>query len=236
MSIGAVIVGAGKGVRLGGDVPKCLLRINGIPLMIMSAWAFEQADCIDSMVLVVPYGYENSVWKEVKSAYFKKVVAIVPGGARRQDSVNNGISALPDGVYRLLIHDGARALISVDVIQRVAQALMSESAATAALPIHSTIHRSSEGCASESVDRTDLWAAQTPQGFRRDLLNSAFGAAERNHITVTDEVTLVREAVNVCAKLIIGDPLNIKITDRNDLTAYDYFLHRRAKQIKGETE
>ncbi len=233
MKLGAVIVGAGKGERLGADVPKCLVTIDSIPLIVMAAWAFEQADVIDSTVLVVPSGYETEVQSAVESARLKKVVAIKPGGLRRQDSVSNGVSALPGHIDSILVHDGARSLVTVKVIQDVAEALNSEAAATVALPIHSTIHRSKDGLASESVERTNLWAAQTPQGFRRDLLISAFDIAERDNLTVTDEITLVREVHNVHARLVIGDPLNIKITDQHDLKSYTHFLQTRAGQIKG---
>ncbi len=236
MKFGTIIVGAGKGERLKSTVPKCLIRIEGVPLIVVSAWAFNEVELIDTISLVVPAGYESEIQTTVETIGLHKVIAVVSGGARRQDSVNNGLEALPSDIDRVLIHDGARSLISTGLIMRVVEALRQHSAVTAAVPVGNTLHRNENGCAVQGVDRSNLWGAQTPQGFDRKLLIEAFKQAEQKNLSVTDEVTLVRDTMDVKARLVMGEASNLKITHPDDLDLFRHHLEERVKQMKNKNK
>lgn len=234
LKLGCVVVGAGTGVRLGEAIPKCLLRVDGVPLLLLSVWSLSRSDEVSSLVLVVPPGYETEVQMAVESARLSKVSAIVAGGTRRQDSVKTGLTALPDDIDRVLIHDGARPLVPLSLVNRLIEALYSEPAVTAAIPVNSTLHRYDAGYAAAGPDRSELWEAQTPQGFERQLLQRAFEKAERLNLTVSDEVTLVRETEKVASALIRGGAENVKITHPDELQFYQLQLRARVKQLRGK--
>ncbi len=229
-----MIVAAGRGERLGSPTPKCLIRVEGISLLLMAAWPFEKAVGIEAIILVVPPGSEDAVRIEVESTGLGGVKAIVPGGARRQDSVLAGLKALSPEIDRVLVHDGARPLLSVELVNRLVNALRSAPAVTAAIPAADTIHRDDAGCAAAGPERADLVMAQTPQGFERKLLMQTFEKAGREALTATDEVTLVREMTGVKARLITGEAGNIKITSPDDLGFYHPQLQARAEEMRRE--
>ena len=231
MVIGAVIVGAGQGQRLGAEAPKCLVRIDGISLLLMAAWPFQKARALEEVVLVVPPGTEDEVRQAVSRTGFTAVRSVVAGGDRRQDSVLAGVKALSSEIDRVLIHDGARPLLSVGLVERLIEALRSAPAVTAALPVADTLHHNVDGYAAPGPERMDLIVAQTPQGFERKLLMEAFQNAEKGCLTTTDEATLVRETMGIQARLIPGEVGNIKITQPGDLTFYNQQLRARAKEI-----
>jgi len=108
MKIGAVIVAAGKGERLGLNIPKCLVKIHGVPIVVMSAYSFSCVDDIDSIVVVAPSSHLAEVRSELTRFNITKIHAVVPGGELRQDSVEAGVRALPADIDRVLVHDGAR--------------------------------------------------------------------------------------------------------------------------------
>ncbi len=236
MSFGAVIVGAGKGERLGMQRPKCLVRVDDIPLLLMSAWAFDMVEQITEIILVVPAGCEDEV--QIASQEFKleRVKSVVSGGDRRQDSVFNGIMALSPSIEYILIHDGARPLLSVETIERLIKVLKNEAAAFAAVPVSDTIHINQEGCAVKGPDRLKLVAAQTPQGFRRDFLVDAVEKSRERGLTFTDEVAMVRDVIGVNARIVPGKMMNIKITDSEDLKLYESLLKERVRQMKGSVK
>ena len=233
MSFGVVIVGAGKGERLGMLQPKCLVRVDDIPLLLVSTWAFERVEQIAEIVLVVPAGYDDEVQSACKESKLERVKAVVSGDDRRQDSVFNGIVALSTDVENVLIHDGARPLLTVEIIERLLEALKDEPAAFAAVPVSDTIHIDREGSAVKGPERINLVAAQTPQGFSRDLLLDAFDRCKQRRLTFTDEVAMVREVIGVNARIVPGEIANIKITGPEDLRLYDSLLKERVRQMKG---
>jgi len=233
MKFGAVIVGAGKGKRLGKQTPKCLVRINNVPLLLIAALPFDRTDLVESIVLVVPSGSKEEIRLSVEELRLKSKITIVPGGERRQDSVLNGIKALSDDIDRVIIHDGARVLLSMRALERFINVLEQESAVLMAVPVSDTLHRDSDDYAFSGPDRTSLIAAQTPQGFERALLLEAFNIALERSLSFTDEVTMVRELLNVNARIVEGEASNIKITRPDDLIFYDQALRPRVKLLKG---
>lgn len=232
MKFGAIIVGAGRGERLGSDIPKCLIRIDGIPLIILTAMPFERIEDLEAIILVVPSGAVEEIEVAVLSAGLSKITAVVPGGVRRQDSVKAGLDALSSGIDKVLVHDGARPLTSVNLVKDVIEMLRTEPAVIVAIPASDTLHRNDDGYAVQGQDRTGLWAAQTPQGFDRAVLNEAFRKAEEAQFSVTDEATMVREMSGIRARIVSGSTGNIKITRPEDLRFYQLQLQARVKQMK----
>lgn len=233
MKFGVVIVGAGKGERLGRVTPKCMVKIDKVPLLLLSVWVFEQSDDIESIVLVVPPGYEQDIDLDVKQLRFQNVTSIIQGAERRQDSVLNGIQSLSRDIDRVIIHDGARPLLSLEVVNRFITALKEEQPVFVGVPINDTLHTNIEGYAHNAPDRIDLVVAQTPQGFDRSLLLEAFFIGEERQLTVTDEATLVRETMDVLARIVEGETMNVKITRPEDLELYNMPLKMRVREMRG---
>lgn len=215
MSAVAILVAAGRGERMGADRPKAFLDLAGQPLLLRAARAFDDAPAVQLVVVVVP---ENEVeaTRRILSSLATSIV-VVTGGRRRQDSVLEGLRQVPDGFEGVvLIHDAARPLVDVRLIEDVALAAEEEGAALPVLPVVDTVKRLHEGRVVETLDREELGAAQTPQGFRFDLLVSAYEAAFRDQVTVTDEAMAV-ERLGAPVRAVPGSPLNRKITTPEDL-------------------
>jgi 2-C-methyl-D-erythritol 4-phosphate cytidylyltransferase len=210
-----ILVAAGRGERMGADRPKAFLPLGGQALLLRSALAFEAAPSVAGVVGVVPAQDLDAARGLL--APVTKLLAVVPGGARRQDSVLEGLKQMPDGFAGVvLVHDAARPLVDVDLIERVADAAGEEGAALPVLPVADTVKRVREGRVVETLDRGELGAAQTPQGFRLELLVSAYEAAFRDRVTVTDEAMAV-ERLGTTVRAVAGSARNRKITTPEDL-------------------
>jgi 2-C-methyl-D-erythritol 4-phosphate cytidylyltransferase len=215
MSAVAILVAAGRGERMGADRPKAFLDLGGQPLLLRSALAFEAAPSVQYVVAVVPED-ETEVARGLLDSV-TKLAAVVPGGARRQDSVLEGLKQVPDGFDGVvLVHDAARPLVDEELIERVVRAAEESGAALPVLEVVDTVKRVRDGRVLETLDRSELGAAQTPQGFRLDLLVSAYEAAFRDRVTVTDEAMAV-ERLGSPVQAVPGSPRNRKITTAEDL-------------------
>ncbi|MHC4940187.1 MAG: 2-C-methyl-D-erythritol 4-phosphate cytidylyltransferase [Planctomycetota bacterium] len=193
---GVILVAAGSGERFGR--PKADVEFGGVSLLARSAAAFAS---FPARVAVLREPRELEGW------------TVVTGGARRRDSVANGLAALPDSVETVLVHDAARPLVSPDLVARVAEAARSHDCVIPAVPVTDTIKRIDGGFVAETVDRSTLVAAQTPQAFSVALLRRALaGSAE----DATDEAGLV-ERLGEPVYVIAGDARNLKITVPADL-------------------
>jgi 2-C-methyl-D-erythritol 4-phosphate cytidylyltransferase len=211
----AVLVAAGRGERMGAGRPKAFLSLSGRPLLLRAAEAFEATPEVDAIVAVVPAGDQREARDLL--APLHKVTAVVAGGATRQDSVRAGLGALPAGFDGIvLVHDAARALIEPSLIASVVRAAAETGAAIPVLPLVDTIKRVRDGAVQETLDRSELAAAQTPQGVRRALLEEALEGAARDGVTVTDEAMAV-ERLGRRVAAVVGSPRNIKITTPHDL-------------------
>ena len=215
MSSLAILVAAGRGERLGDVRPKAFVELGGQALVLRSARAFDEAPCVSGIVAVVPeaeVGAARSLLAPVR-----KLVAVVPGGERRQDSVLEGLRQAPNGFDGVvLVHDAARPLVEVSLVEAVARAAAEGGAALPVLPLADTVKRVRDGLVVETLDREELGAAQTPQGFRLALLVEAYEAAFRDRVTVTDEAMAV-ERLGAPVRAIPGSPRNRKITTPEDL-------------------
>lgn len=230
--VGAVIVAAGRGERLGTDVPKGFVSVDDVPLMLLCIPAFESATTVSEIVLVVPSGFERKT-RELCSLYrFAKVKHIVAGGMLRQDSVAAGVNALDRGIDHVLVHDGARPFITRDIIDDCATSVIENRSIVVGTNVTDTLHERKENYTHEGPDRSKLIAVQTPQGFHRQTLLDAFSLNNTRNIKATDEVTLVRNLCNIPAKIVLGRTTNLKITHPEDMDFYLPQLEKLAIEVK----
>lgn len=215
MNTMAILVAAGRGERMGGERPKAFLPVGGEPMLLRSARTFDAAPVVDGIVAVVPEA-EHALASELLRE-IPKLMAVVSGGARRQDSVLEGLKPAPDDFDGIvLVHDAARIFVTVALIEMVAAAAHRSGAALPVVAVTDTIKRVREGVVVETVDRGVLAAAQTPQGFRLSLLVQAYEDAFRHQVTVTDEA-MALERIGLPVVTVAGDALNRKLTTPEDL-------------------
>jgi 2-C-methyl-D-erythritol 4-phosphate cytidylyltransferase len=211
----AIVVAAGRGERMGAERPNAFLELGGEPLLLRAARAFEAAPSVGQIVAVVPEPETEAAREQLRP--LAKLSAVVAGGERRQDSVLAGLRQVPetfDGV--VLVHDAARPLVDVELIEAVAQQAAATGAALPVLPLVDTVKRVRGGRVLETLDRAELGGAQTPQGFRVALLREACEAARRAGVSVTDEAMAV-ERLGHAVHAVPGSKRNRKITTPDDL-------------------
>ena len=209
-----IIVGAGQGRRLGAEVPKVLLPLGAHPVFMHSVAAFSSLPEVDGLVLVVPAGEEERVrsWC-VEQGCAARVRAIVSGGARRQDSVAIGLARVAESADIVLVHDAARPFVSADLIRRVRQAAISHGAAIPGIPVTDTLKTvAPDGRVVATVDRQQLVAVQTPQGFQKRLLEKIMKTAQAPGGEATDEAVLA-ERLGIPVTVVAGDAKNFKLTN-----------------------
>jgi 2-C-methyl-D-erythritol 4-phosphate cytidylyltransferase / 2-C-methyl-D-erythritol 2,4-cyclodiphosphate synthase len=209
-----IVAAGGSGQRAG--VAKQWLVLGGATVLARAARALAASEVVDAVVVVVPPGEEARAAAEVGA--LGKPARVVAGGATRADSVRNGLAAA-EGAAVVLVHDAARPFLSPVLAARVAEAAARDGAALAALPATDTVKRAAAGeppRVAETLDRRTLWLAQTPQGFRRDLLVAAYAAAGAEASAATDECALV-ERTGAPVTLVPGEQGNFKITTPDDV-------------------
>jgi 2-C-methyl-D-erythritol 4-phosphate cytidylyltransferase len=224
MNAVAIIVAAGRGERLGAGRPKAFVELRGEPLLLRAARAFAAAGSVAGLIAVVPEAEVQAAGRLL--APLPKLLAVVAGGARRQDSVQAGLTQLPpgfDGV--VLVHDAARPLVEPALVDAVARAAAEHGAALPVLPIADTVKRVQDGRVTGTLDRSELGAAQTPQGFRVGLLARAYQAALRDGATLTDEAMAV-ERLGEPVAAVAGSSRNRKLTTPEDLAWAEDLLRR----------
>jgi 2-C-methyl-D-erythritol 4-phosphate cytidylyltransferase len=214
---------------MGGRSAKQYLRLNGLPILVHTLLRFQESAAIQVIVLVVPEeDVEQVRWETVAPYGLSKVSRIVPGGPRRQDSVWNGLKILGNDVNVVLVHDGVRPFVSPGTIQQTAMEAQSCGAVIAAVPVKDTIKVCDQNHRIvETPDRVNLWQAQTPQAFRRDLLIRAYETAQRDGYSGTDDASLV-ERLGHPVRVIPGTYDNIKITTPEDLLVAEAWMRERA--------
>ena len=217
---GAVIVAAGNASRMGG-IDKVMAELKGEPMIVRTVRTFQECDAISEIVIVTRPDLILPITNLTRS--MPKVRAVVAGGKSRQESVNLGLNALSDKVKLAAIQDGARPLITWQVIDRVVRAAHTHDAAIPCVPVKDTIKVGNGGIVKETPDRATLFAAQTPQVFDFDLLRGALKKAELDDYAVTDDASAV-EHMGMNVKIVEGDERNIKITTPLDLKIAELFL------------
>lgn len=219
----AVVVAAGRGVRMGAAVNKVLLPLCGEPVIRHAVRAFCEADEIDGVVVVA--SADETEQMRAALCGLEKVCAIVPGGSTRQESVKNGLDALPKEARIALVHDGARPLISRELIARCIRQTEDCGSAVVCTPVTDTVKVEKDGCVVCTLDRSQLRAVQTPQCFFAGELKAAYEAAARDGVSVTDDASVMEHAGH-SVHLLESSEVNFKLTTPEDL--------RRAEDIIGE--
>ena len=210
---GAVIVAAGNASRMGG-IDKVMAPLNGEPMICRTVRAFQNAPAIREIVIVTRPDLIESI-KELCKLY-DKVIAVTEGGSSRQESVEKGLDALSKKVRLAAIQDGARPLITGEVIDRTVRAAHTYGAAAPGIPVKDTIKVVTGGIITDTPDRSTLQAVQTPQVFDYDLLRAALQKAREEGAQLTDDCSAV-ERLKMSVKMVEGDERNIKVTTPMDL-------------------
>ena len=210
---GAVIVAAGSASRMGG-IDKVMAELEGEPMICRTVRTFQQCDAIKEIVIVTREDLVIPIGELCREMF--KVKAVVVGGNSRQESVEHGLKALSEKVRLAAVHDGARPLVSVELIDRVARAAHSYGAAAPAIPVKDTIKVVEGGLVKETPDRQTLRAVQTPQIFDVDLLRGALAKAKRDGAELTDDCSAV-ERLKMSVRIVEGDERNLKVTTPMDL-------------------
>jgi 2-C-methyl-D-erythritol 4-phosphate cytidylyltransferase len=211
-TVGAIIVSAGASTRMAG-VDKTLVELDGVPLIARTVDVFERTEAVGFVVLVVSRLDLSAIADLAREFEWKKVIHVRIGGQRRQDSVRLGLRALPECDW-VVVHDGARPLVTPKVIESGLLTAVATGAATAAVPVVDTIKSvTDDGHVVETIDRRTIAAIQTPQVFRHDLLQAAHDAIAED---VTDDASML-ESQGVPVEVFMGDRANIKVTTPEDL-------------------
>ncbi len=222
--VSAVIVAAGSGTRFGGD--KLMAELGGVPLLARTIAVFENAELISDIVLVVREEAVQASASLCREYGFTKVSAVVPGGDMRARSCYAGVFAASDASDIVAIHDGARPLVTDEIITEAVWGAYRHSAAVPAIPVRDTIKIAEKNVVSKTPDRNTLFAVQTPQCFQRDVIRAALTDAVKNAPDVTDDCMAV-ERIGGQIWLTDGSEENLKITTPLDLALAEIILQRR---------
>ncbi|MBE9057269.1 2-C-methyl-D-erythritol 4-phosphate cytidylyltransferase [Sphaerospermopsis sp. LEGE 08334] len=229
-----LIPSAGSGKRMGADRNKLLLQVRSKTLIAWTLLAAEAASAISWIgIISQPHDWEDfkAILADLK---LTKPVEFIPGGATRQESVYNGLQALPENAEQVLIHDGARCLATPDLFNACAAAIVHCPGLIAAIPVKDTIKVVGEsGIIQSTPSREQLWAAQTPQGFDVKLLKECHAEGVRQGWEVTDDAALL-EKCGIEVRIVPGEETNLKVTTPQDLAIAEFILCHR-EQVTGDS-
>jgi len=222
-----LIPAAGVGKRMGCDRNKLLLEVRSQPIIAWTLLAAQAASEISWIGIIS----QPTDWPDFKSILanlqLTKPVEFILGGSTRQESVYNGLQALPKAAEQVLIHDGARCLATPNLLNSCAQAIRHCSGLIAAVPVKDTIKVADEdGIIQSTPDRRNLWAAQTPQGFNVELLKQCHAEGVRQGWEVTDDAALF-EKCGIEVQIVEGEETNLKVTTPQDLAIAEFILNSR---------
>lgn len=213
----AIIVAAGKSERMGTGMDKAFLSLGSKPIVAWSLLAFQTCSDIDSIILVVRKDQVLAAKSVIHMFGISKLFAIVAGGGKRQDSVMAGMAAMDPDTRMIVVHDSARPCVTPDLISETVKYAKRHGSAIAASRIWDTVKYVEKGnTVDRTLDRTKLWAVQTPQAFTADLLKRAYKAVVEQNVTVTDEAGAV-ELIGEPVRLVECVRPNIKITTVGDM-------------------
>ena len=227
MTVAAIIVAAGKGLRMNEDVPKQYLSLEGRPVLGHTLLVFNTCDRIDEVFVVIPAEDFDFCGKNVISPLgLQKRIKLVSGGDRRQDSVYNGLKALDQKTDLVVIHDGVRPFVKSDELGACIDGAIKFGACILGIPASDTLKRiDGAGIINGTLDRENIWLVQTPQVFKYDLILKAHEAARRDGISGTDDASLV-ERLGIEVRIITGNKNNIKITTQEDLAVAQAIIEK----------
>ncbi|MEE8638729.1 MAG: 2-C-methyl-D-erythritol 4-phosphate cytidylyltransferase [Candidatus Margulisiibacteriota bacterium] len=219
----AIITAAGYGKRMGK--PKQFIEIGGKPILEWTLSVFEKTKIVDEMILVVNEGDIE----RAKKFKFSKLKQVIAGGEERQDSVFNGLKAVPGEVEIVAIHDGARPFIIPEIIEKAVAEAQEFGAVVVGIPVNDTIKSVNHQKLTviNTLNREELWAAQTPQVFKKEIILQAYKNGKEKHC-VTDDAMLI-EKLGIPVKMVMGSSQNIKLTKPEDLKIAEGILRKGEK-------
>lgn len=222
-----LIPAAGSGKRMGADYNKLLLQVRSQSLIAWTLLAAEAASAISWIgIISQPQDWEQfkAIMTDLK---LTKPIEFIPGGSTRQESVYNGLQALPTDAKQVLIHDGARCLVTPNLLNECAKAILDCPALIAAIPVKDTIKIvDKSGIIQSTPERKQLWAAQTPQGFDVKLLKQCHAEGVRQGWEVTDDAALL-EKCGIEVRIVPGEETNLKVTTPQDLAIAEFIVSNR---------
>jgi 2-C-methyl-D-erythritol 4-phosphate cytidylyltransferase len=225
VAVAALVLAAGRGERLGLALPKAFVPALGRALVVRSLEAMAAVSEIDRVVPVIG-PLDLARYQALETSHIPKLAEAVAGGAERQDSMRAGLESLPEQVEWVAVHDAARCLVSRTDVVRVIAAARESGAAILGEPVRDTIKRVRGGEIVETPERSECWAAQTPQVFRAQLLREALAKADAEGVVGSDEAQLV-ERLGAPVRLVQSDGRNLKITLPADLAIAESWLRER---------
>jgi 2-C-methyl-D-erythritol 4-phosphate cytidylyltransferase len=230
MSVVAIIPAAGVGIRMGGEMPKQFLSLEGVPIFIHTLRKFTASEVIDEVYLSLRDEDMDRATRDIDREHFSKPVRLVLGGVTRQETVARALAELPPSTEVVVVHDAVRPFIELEMIQRVTEAARKEGAAILGIPSVDTVKQIERQTILGTIPRERIVLAQTPQAFRCSVLKEAFARAEADGFSATDESSLV-ERMGQTVVVLMGSDRNIKITKPSDLPlARLYIAQEREKQ------
>ena len=223
-----LIPAAGMGRRMGSDRNKLLLKLLSKPLLAWSLLAAEKSLTIEWIGIMGQSGDFADFEQILSELNLTKPVELIVGGETRQESVYNGLQALPQSAKRVLIHDGARCLATPELFDLCSESLTTCKGLIAAVPVKDTIKVVDDrGTIKDTPDRSNLWAAQTPQGFEVELLKRCHDRGKKLGWQVTDDAALF-EKCDLPVKIVRGEETNLKVTTPVDLAIAEFILRQRS--------
>ena len=227
MSVAAILAAAGQGLRLEAGGPKALQLLAGEPMLVHAVRALSAAHHIDLVVVAAPPDRIEETRALLRGEHHGAELDVVAGGATRSDSVRRALSVLPGGTTAVLVHDAARPLAPVRLVEAVAAAVLAGAdAVVPGVPVVDTVKEVAAGIVSATLDRSGLIAVQTPQGFRREVLERAHADHDPAGPAVTDDASMV-ERLGLAVIVVPGDEEAFKVTRPLDLLLAEAVLRRR---------
>ena len=222
--VAVVIPAGGVGSRFGARTPKQFLRLGTMPILAATVQHFARHPAVRAVVVAAPEPWVTRAGRILGRVVTHTPLTVVAGGRTRQDSVWLALQAAPEDVEIIVVHDAVRPMITRRLVDTVVRAAAAEGAAICALPLTETVKRVRAERVEATLDRLELWAVQTPQAFRADLLREAHEKARRDGVVGTDDAMLV-ERLGHPVRVVLGLAENVKITTPEDL--------RRARFLAG---
>lgn len=226
-----VIPAAGQGKRMKAGKNKLFLELSGVPIIVYTLRVFDEDPQCTGIILAINPDEEEIFANLIATYKLKKIKQLIPGGKERQQSVYNGIKVIDAETDIVLVHDGARPFIHHTLINQLSEAAMTHGGAVLAVPVKDTIKKAADNIVVETVERSSLWAVQTPQAFRVPLLTKAHETADSEGFLGTDDASLL-ERINEPVIIIEGEYDNIKITTQEDLYFAEAILQKQ-RSFKG---
>ncbi len=233
-AVGVIIPAAGFGTRMESELPKQFLELAGEPILVRTLRVFLEHPLVRTVVVALPAEHLESGKKQILPYFnggLQQQLIFTPGGNTRQQSVQNGLGVLPAAIDAVLVHDGARPMVTAEVIDRCIAGIKSHGAVIAAVPVKDTLKEVDGSLVIGTVNRSRLWQAQTPQAMQRKLLERAYKHAQATGFSGTDEASLLEHA-GIAVSVVTGSETNIKITRPDDLAIASGLLRTESTVIK----